>query len=213
MPEPAADAAPTRREAIIRAATDLFAEQGYHAVGMRAIADAVGIRGSSLYHHFASKIDLLYAISLDSTGAFIASQLPVLEAGGPPAERLERLLRDHVRYFHEHRREEAVGLRELEILRLHAPEHHADVQEKRRAYQHAIQAVIEEGERSGAFSVEDPQLATLALLGLVNSVNDWFRDDGPRTIDDVADAYARMGVGRLLGAGARERDALPADPR
>ena len=36
----------TRRESIIQEATKLFAEHGYHAVGMRSIANAVGIQGS-----------------------------------------------------------------------------------------------------------------------------------------------------------------------
>lgn len=198
--DPSPTPEPSRRQSIIRAATELFADQGFHAVGMRTIADAVGIRGSSLYHHFSSKIDLLYAISKDSTGAFIASQLPALEAGGPPDERLLRLMRDHIRYFHEHRLEEAVGLRELAELRDSAPELYEEVQRQRRGYQRAIQQVIEEGAATGIFLVEDPQLATLALLGLVNSINAWFRDDGPRSIDEVADVYARIGVERILGA-------------
>ena len=65
----------SRREEVLHAAAELFAEQGFHAVGMRAIADAVGVRGSSLYHYFPSKVDLLHAIAVDSTRAFIESQL------------------------------------------------------------------------------------------------------------------------------------------
>ena len=83
-----------RREEIVRVATALFAEHGYSGVGMRAIADAVGIRASSLYHHFPSKIDLLHAVAVVATESFIAPHLPILREPGPPAERLARLLRE-----------------------------------------------------------------------------------------------------------------------
>lgn len=196
-----ADAIPDRRSAIIHTASTLFAEQGYGSVGMRAIADAVGIRPSSLYHHFPSKLDLLYAVSLVATEGFIAEQMPeLLEGEGSAAARLSRVLRAHVLYFHEHRFEEAVGLRGLAQLRLGAPEKYAHVQGQRRAYQHAIQRVIEEGAAAGEFVVGDASLAALAVLGLVNSINQWFDAAGPRTIEEVAETYVDFAVARLLAA-------------
>lgn len=43
------------RELIMQEALDLFAAKGYAAVSMRDIAAAVGIRASSIYHHFSGK--------------------------------------------------------------------------------------------------------------------------------------------------------------
>lgn len=56
--------APTRpgasaREEILDAAAELFTTRGFATTSTRAIADAVGIRQASLYHHFATKDDLL----------------------------------------------------------------------------------------------------------------------------------------------------------
>jgi AcrR family transcriptional regulator len=190
-----------RRAAIVHTASALFAEQGYGSVGMRAIADAVGIRASSLYHHFPSKLDLLYAVAVVATEAFIAEQLPELEDGpGTNAERLARVLRRHVVYFHEHRHEEAAGLRELAQLRLAAPEKYEHVQRQRRAYQDAIERAIARGVAAGELDAPDTGLAALAVLGLVNSIRQWFDPEGPRSIDEVADAYAAFAVDRLLGA-------------
>ncbi|WP_354697707.1 HTH-type transcriptional repressor KstR2 [Paraconexibacter sp. AEG42_29] len=189
---------PGRREAIIQTATVLFARDGYAAVGMRSIAAAVGIRASSLYHHFPSKVDLLHAVCEVATAAFISAQLPELERPGSPAERLGHVLREHVLYFHEHRLEETVGRRELAALQQQAPALFDEIQATRRGYQRALQDVIEAGVAAGEFDVEDANLATLALLGLVNSVNTWFQEDGPDSIEAVADAFVAMGVGRLL---------------
>lgn len=181
-------------------ASELFARQGFHAVGMRAIADAVGIRGSSLYHYFPSKIDLLEAIARDATVAFIERQLADLTPEPSYAARLRQLLHEHVLYFHEHRLEEAVGLRELQELSDQRPQAYAELQAIRRSYQDAVRRMIAEGVAAGEFTCDDPHLAALAILGMVNSVNDWYRDGGQRSIGEVADAYADLAVGRLLGA-------------
>ncbi|GAA0306486.1 hypothetical protein GCM10009528_24670 [Kineococcus aurantiacus] len=47
------------RQEILDAAAALFAENGYAATSTRAIAEAVGVRQASLYHHFAGKDEIL----------------------------------------------------------------------------------------------------------------------------------------------------------
>ena len=192
----------TRRDEILRAAAELFADRGFHAVGMRAIADAVGIRGSSLYHHFPSKIELLHAIALESTRRFIELQLADLSPDPSYTDRLHALIRDHILYFHEYRFEEAVGLRELQELRHQAPEQYGELQAIRRSYQSAVEAMVIGGCEAGEFDCDEPHLATLALLGMINSVNDWFRPDRSATIEHVADTFASFAVHRVLGGRA-----------
>ena len=50
------------RQDIITAATALFNERGYHQVGMRDIAGALGISVGNLTYHFPKKQDILQAI-------------------------------------------------------------------------------------------------------------------------------------------------------
>ncbi|MDR6439243.1 AcrR family transcriptional regulator [Paenarthrobacter nicotinovorans] len=49
----------TARDEILDAAAELFTSQGFANTSTRAIADAVGIRQSSLYHHFSTKDEIL----------------------------------------------------------------------------------------------------------------------------------------------------------
>jgi AcrR family transcriptional regulator len=74
----------TARAQILDAAAELFTTRGYASTSTRAIADAVGIRQPSLYHHFATKNDLLEALLIDT----VTSALPVAEAllAVPPAD-------------------------------------------------------------------------------------------------------------------------------
>jgi len=66
----------TGREQILDAAAEMFTVQGFAHTSTRAIAEAVGIRQASLYHHFATKDDILDAL-LSST---VIPVLPVADA-------------------------------------------------------------------------------------------------------------------------------------
>lgn len=188
-----------RRREIATAAARLFYEEGYDAVGMRAVARAVGIQGASLYHHFSSKAMLLDDIVADVSTNFIETRLPDLLAGhGPVPDRLRALLRDHIAYFWEHRVELAVGLRELNRL---PPDRARTVQAARRRYQRALADVIARGVADGTLVTDDPFLAATATLAVVNGINDWFDPAGRLTLHKVAAATADMVVDDLLGAG------------
>ena len=50
---------PTRREQILQAAAQLFAERGSRAVGVDDVGAAVGVTGPAIYRHFASKDAML----------------------------------------------------------------------------------------------------------------------------------------------------------
>ena len=68
------------RELIMQEALDLFAAKGYAAVSMRDIAAAVGIRASSIYHHFSGKQELFEALIQKANGVKDSLQAVFLNA-------------------------------------------------------------------------------------------------------------------------------------
>lgn len=72
----------TPRAEILDAAAELFTTNGYGNTSTRAIAEAVGIRQASLYHHFAAKDDILDAL----LGETIAAAAELAERLGDSAE-------------------------------------------------------------------------------------------------------------------------------
>ncbi len=187
--------AATRRDEIARAAAGVFAESGYAAVGMREVAAAVGIRGASLYHHFGSKEEILYAICLTVTEEPNAENLPLLDAPGTPASRLAALVRAHLRHLHRRRVEHVVGLHEVAAL---TPEHRAVVDGHRRTYQRRVRDVVAAGVAAGEFVVPEPTLAALALCDALNGLSHWFHPDGPLPLEAVADGYVDLLVDGML---------------
>jgi AcrR family transcriptional regulator len=198
-PEPlsARRTARARREEIVRAAARTFARDGYAAVGMRDVAEAVGIRGASLYHHFGSKEEILYAVCLTVTEEPNELNLPLLDAPGTPTERLAALVRGHLEHLHRRRVEHLVGLHELAAL---TPEHRAVVDGHRRYYQRRVREVITAGVRTGEFAVPDARLAAFAVCDLLNGISGWFHEDGELALEEVVVGYVDLVVTRLLGA-------------
>ena len=80
-----------RKEEILVEATRLFAERGYEGASMGDLAERVGLRKASLFHHFPSK-DVLYATVLtelmDGVNAAIVG---AAMAEGSFADRLDAL--------------------------------------------------------------------------------------------------------------------------
>ena len=58
--------------------------------------------------------------------------------------------------------------------------------------------VIAEGVRTKTFQCDDPALTARALLGLLNWTITWFRLDGAKSIDQIADNYSKMLLNGLL---------------
>jgi len=80
------------RDEILDAAAELFTTVGYAATSTRRIAEGVGIRQASLYHHFAAKDDILDALLADTVDTSERLAAELLAEGGPGAPRLHTLV-------------------------------------------------------------------------------------------------------------------------
>ncbi|MGY1673809.1 SACE_7040 family transcriptional regulator [Geodermatophilus sp. SYSU D00710] len=89
-----ADAArPSRREQILRAAAQLFAERGSRSVGVDDVGAAVGVTGPAIYRHFASK-DAMLAEMLEGISRRLldGARERVAAAGPDPVAQLRALV-------------------------------------------------------------------------------------------------------------------------
>ncbi|NMI01849.1 TetR/AcrR family transcriptional regulator [Pseudonocardia acidicola] len=186
-----------RRAQLATVAGRLFRERGYHAVGMRMIAEAADIRAASLYHHFRSKEELLLQVVFRVNRDLIAEYLPLLEGPGSYADRLGALVRAHILHIWNDRDAWWLATRELRAL---SPAALEQVQVDRRYYQHRIADFIAAGVAAGEFACADPRLTTLAVLDMINGLNEWFSPDGRYTIDELSDRYVEMVVSGLAQA-------------
>ena len=84
---------PSRREQILRAAAQLFAERGARAVGVDDVGAAVGVTGPAIYRHFASKDAMLAEMLLRISERLLAGgSEQVAGAGADPTAQLRALI-------------------------------------------------------------------------------------------------------------------------
>ena len=88
---------PSRREQILQAAAQLFAERGSRAVGVDDVGAAVGVTGPAIYRHFASKDAMLAEMLLRISERLLAGGSGrVAAAGDDAAAQLRALIAFHV---------------------------------------------------------------------------------------------------------------------
>lgn len=195
LPAAAGLAAPANRvsvtsEAVLDAALTLFAQRGYHGTALSQLAEALGIRTPSLYNHMRSKQELLETI-IGRTLDDVLADFEAVTGVDDPAQRLRNATRVYALRHATHRREALVVNRDTSSL---AEAGLTAMRERRREHERAFRAVIIDGVERGVFSVGSPALASFAILEMTVSIARWFRDDGSRTAEQVADEYAEFAL-------------------
>lgn len=87
------------RERILREASQLFARKGYTGTSTREIAAAVGIRQPSLFHHFASKREILETLLAYSVDDAAENAWRHARSKGSAAERLYHFVHEDTAYL------------------------------------------------------------------------------------------------------------------
>ena len=196
-PEPAA---PARRSAVERrildAALRLCAERGFDGTSVQGIVEAAEVTKGALYHYFDSKDDLLYEIYHSLIARQLGDLDAVLARGLPPREAVRGVLTGLIRSTAEHIDEAKVFAREkdrLDDARMRA------LRADRRRYHETFRGLIEQGQRGGVFSDATPaETVTIVALGMVNQMPAWYRPDGPKSAELLAEEVAGFVLAALV---------------
>ncbi|KXU91096.1 TetR family transcriptional regulator [Paraburkholderia monticola] len=89
------------RERILDAARRIVVREGFDALSMRKIADAIEYSPATLYLHFASRDDIARALCAEGYAQLLATFVPLVQIADP-AERLKALGRAYVAFGVEH---------------------------------------------------------------------------------------------------------------
>jgi len=89
------------RDKILATAREMFEQEGYEAVTMRAIANRIEYTPTALYHHFRSKHDLLTELCASEFAKF-GSRFRHAAKGTDPIARLRAAAETYFRFAEEH---------------------------------------------------------------------------------------------------------------
>lgn len=187
------DAGDTRRK-IIEAATELFAEKGFHGTGVAEIGQRADVQRGALYYHIKSKEELLWEVLRDYVIALLVGAEEIAGNESAPAAQLRALIHNHVTLIVEYQREVMIQLRDGSAL---TGERAAELQDLRDQVQLCWQRVLDNGCAAGVFNSAD-HVITNSLLGMVNTVCFWYRPSGGRTPAEIAEKLANMTLDGLV---------------
>lgn len=177
------------RDTILEAAAQIFSQRGFHAASMQDIAQAVNLQKASLYHHVASKQELLVELLDKALDLMIDELTSALSQPLPAGQRLHLAVAAYLNLLAEHRDLAAVLLLEYRSL---DPEYRARHQPRRDRFERLWRNLIEEGVQSGEFCCVDPAMTARALLGALNWFITWYRPDGLLNAAQISQTFTTL---------------------
>jgi len=167
-------------ESVLRGAVKVFNERGYDGTSMEDLSRELGITKSAIYHHVASKEELLrLAVNRALDGLFaVLADVSALDA--PAMTRLEELAR----------RSALLLVAELPFVTLLLRVRGNTKAERAalappREFDNAVASLVKQARDEGDLRADvDPALIARLLYGMINSVTEWYRPrDGGGSAD------------------------------
>jgi len=194
---PARNGVGDKREAILRAATSVFAEKGFFNSKVADIAKAAGVADGTVYLYFKNKDDVLHSIFDRAMDEFIADGRRELATLDKPEDKLRRIAELHLERLGADRNMAIVFQVELRGSIKFMQEFSAAGFSE---YLDIIRATIEEGQKRGVFrsDVKPIVCAKMFYGALDEMVTNWIISSKRYPLAPMADEVLKVFFGGLL---------------
>ncbi len=172
-----------RRDEVLATAEELFALRGYHATSVRDIANALNIKGGSLYAHIETKEDLLWEILGAAADRFFDAATPIVESDLIPIEKLRKAIAAHVGVVTQSASSASVYSTQWRHL---GEARRSAFAQRRDQYEQTFRSLVRDCIREGTFADVDEKFATLLIFSSINWIYQWYHPDGPMTPEEIA---------------------------
>lgn len=182
------NASPRRKE-LTRLAAQLFVQEGFDRTTVRMLAQEMGIKSGSLFHHFRDKQEILAAVIEEGTeNALVIAKEALSRCDSSASSRLHAMARAHLETLLTDRNAHVVALYEWRRLDSEARAHLGHLRD---AYESLWEEVIDDALAAGLVH-GDRFLVSRFVMGALNWTVRWYDPDGTRTPDELADELVVM---------------------
>ena len=187
----------SKRERILRAAVDVFAQNGYFNAKVSEIAKAAGVADGTIYLYFDNKEDVLITIFREHTRNYLQSLERELAHVKRAEDRIRIAIRHHLETLGRDRALAIVAQVELrhslKFMSLLSQQEVAD-------YLGLLRKMVEHGQSEGSFRRNlNPQLVAKAIFGVLDEmVTSWMLSEKESNLGDSAEQVADLLLTGLL---------------
>jgi AcrR family transcriptional regulator len=187
-----------RRAEVLDVAARVFHEKGYDATTIQDIADELGMLKGSLYYYIDGKEDVLFELLQEVHQEALAAVREAVAIDGDPLQKIRAFVTTLAQFNAEHTIRMGILLHDFRSLS--EPRRREIVRERDR-YDRMLRKFISEGQREGLVTSDiDPKMAALAVMGMINSIYQWYRPSGQRRPKQIGSFYADLVVRSLANA-------------
>ncbi|MEU6251154.1 helix-turn-helix domain-containing protein [Streptomyces sp. NPDC047043] len=185
---------PNARERLVRAALDLFTEQGYDATTVKEIADRAGLTKTTFFRHFPDKREVLFA-GQDVHARLLADAITEAPGSATPMEAVGAALDAITATFTDDRREFSARLRPVIAG-------HSELQERAALKRAGLARAMTDALRTRGVSEPTASLAAeLGVRAFYDAFDQWadpadrqtFTELARHTLDELRASAAALG--------------------
>lgn len=178
----------TPRGKLLSGAARLFREKGFDRTTVRDIAREVGLQSGSIFHHFTTKEDILFAVVSEVIRFNTARLEKAIQGIEKPVDRLRALILEELQSIVGDTREAmSVLVYEWRCL---STERQTEALALRAVYESLWLDTLQALHAEGAFT-DDPFIIRRLITGMTSWSNTWFDPDGNLTMEDLVDIIVR----------------------
>jgi AcrR family transcriptional regulator len=190
----------SRRDELLELAASMFAERGLRATTVRDIADGAGILSGSLYHHFASKEEMVDDLLRGFLDWLFTRYREIADSEANPLERLKGLFMVSFEAI-EHRHAQVVIYQD-EAQRLLAQPRFAYIEDMNRQQRKMWVELLNQGVDQGYFRPDlDVDLVYRFIRDTTWVSVRWYQPGGPLTAEQVGRQYLAIVLGGIAKEG------------
>ena len=191
-----------KRDAVLRAAVQLFLEQGYHRATLNEVAERLNITKPALYNYFRGKDAILFECWTIGQEAVFGCIAAIEGGGGTGLARLRKLVAGYATLM---TTDYGRSLVRFDVRDL-SERDGAAVRAAKRRIDTVFRGYIVAGIADGSILPCDEKLTAFTIAGSLNWIGHWYRPDGDLTPDEIAESFAERLTKGLAANTARVRN-------
>lgn len=160
-----------RKDAIKRAALELFSQRGYTKATAAEIAKLTGLSKGLIYYYFDSKQQIFEEILQDAFSDLLSKLEKIKISNKEPIKKLEAFIETEVRFYKRNKKIHSLitSLMTGPLLKEHEYTYVELFKEKHREEGKILEDILKEGLEKGVYREIDIRFATVAIGGIFHS--------------------------------------------